>query len=347
MSNTTISKVGGRRRLAMAGGPLRLDLLPNPFGPSIRVQEALAAQDDLHLHDHAREQRLKVRLGELAGVPAEWIVLTNGADDALLMTMLAQRERGPVVLFPPTDPAGERLARLAATPSIAVPRSHRFSVDINPSEELDAPPEGMAIVQSPNDPTGTLLAAPDAVRLSRRFRVLVVDERHGEYSGRTLTPLVREFDNIIVIQSLETWAGLAGLPVAYLIARPALARQIDAYRPVPRVSAAAMIAAHATLDDLAYVRATVRRIRDEKSHLFRMLRKLNMLQPLPSWANFLLARIERGTAQEIQQALAARDIFVYRPVHPALDQHLRIAAATPETTRLLKEALVEISRELP
>jgi histidinol-phosphate/aromatic aminotransferase/cobyric acid decarboxylase-like protein len=78
-----------------------------------------------------------------------------------------------------------------------------------------------------------------------------------------------------------------------------------------------------------------------------MLRKLNMLQPLPSWANFLLAQIERGTAQEIQQALAARDIFVYRPVDPALDQHLRIVAATPETTRLLKEALVEISRDLP
>jgi histidinol-phosphate aminotransferase len=237
MSNTTISKVGGRRRLALAGGPLRLDLLSNPFGPSMRVQEALASQDDLHLHDHAREQRLKARLGALVGVPAEWIVLTNGADDALLMTMLAQRERGPVVLFPPTDPAGERLARLAATPSIAVPRSHRFSVDISPSVEIDAPAEGLAIVLSPNDPTGTLLAAPDAVRLSRRFRALIVDERHGEYSGRTLTPLVREFDNIIVIQSLETWAGLAGLPIAYLIARPALARQIEAYRPVPRVSA--------------------------------------------------------------------------------------------------------------
>ena len=93
--------------------------------------------------------------------------------------------------------------------------------------------------------------------------------------------------------------------------------------------------------------ATVRRIRDEKSHLFRMLRKLNMLQPLPSWANFLLVQIERGTAQEIQQALAQRDIYVYRPVDPVLDQHLRIAAATPETTRLLKEALIEIGRELP
>jgi hypothetical protein len=29
-----------------------------------------------------------------------------------------------------------------------------------------------------------------------------------------------------------------------------------------------------------------------------------------------------------------------------LDRHLRIAAGTPETTRLLKEALIEMSREL-
>ena len=78
-----------------------------------------------------------------------------------------------------------------------------------------------------------------------------------------------------------------------------------------------------------------------------MLRKLNLLRPLPSWANFVLAKIERGNAESIQQDLAAHDIFVYRPVDPALDQHLRIAAATPETTRLLKEALVEIALEIP
>lgn len=336
-----------RRKLAASGGPIRLDLLSNPFGPSMRVQEALAAEDDLHLHDLARDRQLKERLARLSGVPADWIVLTNGADEALLMCLLAQRERGPALLFPPTDPSQQRLARLAAVETREHPRSHRYGVEIPLTASIDAPAESMAIVQSPNDPTGTALETTDAVRLSRRFRLLVVDERHTEYGGRSMTPLAREFDNIVVIQSLELWAGLTGLPIAWLIARPAVARQIEAYRPSPRVAAASVIAALATLDDLTYVKATVRRIRDEKSHLFRTLRKLNMLQPLPSWSNFMLARTERGEAAWHQQQLAQRDIFVYRPTSPELPRHLRIAAVTPETTRILKEALIEIALDLP
>jgi histidinol-phosphate aminotransferase len=347
MKSAPISKSPERRRLALAGGPIRLDLLANPHGPSLYVQEALAAADGLHLQDLRSEQRLKERLGQMHGVPAEWLVLTNGADEAIMMAMLAQRSWGPVVLYTPSDPVQQRLARFAAVEVVEEARSARYAVEIDAHRPQVAPPAAMAIVQSPNDPTGTLLAAPDAVRLMRRHRVLIVDERHGEYAGRSLLPLVREFDNIAVIQSFEMWAGLAGLPFAYVIARPALGRQIEAFRPAARVSSAAIVAAHATLDDMTYVRATARRVRDEKSHLFRMLRKLNMLQPLPSWANFMLAQIERGTAEQIQQGLAARDIFVYRPLDPRLDRHLRIAAGTPETTRLLKEALIDISRELP
>ncbi len=230
-----------RRKLEASGGPIRLDLLTNPFGPSIRVQEALAAEDDLHLYDSRRERRLKERLARLSGVPVEWIVLTNGADEALHMCLLAQRERGPALLFPPTDAAQARLAQLAAVATNSHPRSESFDVEIAADKRIDAPATSMALVQSPNDPTGTILETADAVRLSRRFRQLVIDERHAEYGGRTLTPLAREFDNIVVIKSFEMWAGLNGLPLAWLIARPPLARQIEAYRPSARVTAAAMI----------------------------------------------------------------------------------------------------------
>ncbi|MCC6704048.1 MAG: histidinol-phosphate aminotransferase family protein [Thermomicrobiales bacterium] len=336
-----------RRKLETSGGPIRLDLLSNPFGPSIRVQEALAAEDELHLHDLRRDRRLKERLAELSGVPAEWIVLTNGADEALHMCLLAHRGRGPALLFTPTDPNQARLAQLAGVETYTHPRSHRFMVETGLTTEFVAPPASLAVVQSPNDPTGTILETTETVRLSRRFERLVIDERHAEYGARSLTPLVREFENIAVIQSLELWAGLNGLPIAWVIAPPKLAREIEAHRPSARVAAAAVVAALATLDDLTYVRATVRRIRDEKLHLFRTLRKLNLLQPLPSWANFILARIERGDAAAIQQQLAQRDIFVYRPTEPELPRHLRIAAATPETTRLLKEALIDIARDLP
>jgi histidinol-phosphate aminotransferase len=199
---------------------------------------------------------------------------------------------------------------------------------------------------SPNDPTGTELAPIDAVRLSRRCAVVVVDERHAEYGSRTLLPLVREFDNIIVLRSFEMWAGLLGLPVAYAIAPPRLAALIAGFASANPVATGGIIAAEATLDDVAYVQATVQRVREEKSRLYRTLRKLNMMQPLPSWANFLLAHVERGNAEWFRRELALRDVIVHHPPQPGLEDYLRISGTRPEHTNALKDALIEIAASL-
>ena len=335
-----------RRKLVLSGGPIRLDLLTNPFGPSVRVSEALAAEPDLHLHDPRREQALRAQIGAMIGAPAAWITLVNGIDEALWTLFIAQRAHGPVALFPPTDPGHERIARLAGADVVCIERSPRWQAEIDPAEPGALTSSTLALVQSPNDPTGGLLDATNAVRLSRACRLVAIDERHGEYTGRTHVPLVREFDNVVVLQSFETWAGLSGLPFAWIVARPPVTAALAASRPAPRVATAAAIAALATLDDITYVRATAMRIRDEKARLYRTLRKLNIVRPLPSWANFLLVHVERGDASALQMELARRDVFVYRPEHPALDGYLRIAAGTPETTRLLRDALIDIARDI-
>jgi histidinol-phosphate/aromatic aminotransferase/cobyric acid decarboxylase-like protein len=86
--------------------------------------------------------------------------------------------------------------------------------------------------------------------------------------------------------------------------------------------------------------ATVRRVREERARLFRMLRKLNMLQPYPSWANYSLARIERGSAAEFAANLARRNIIIHHPPHPELAHFFRISATQPAATDALRHALI-------
>src|SRR5206468_11935703 len=122
------------------------------------------------------------------------------------------------------------LARSLGIELARFPRSSRFAVDVDPNGHWDLPRGATALVASPNDPTGTLLSAQDAVRLSRRCELVVVDERHGEYGGRSLVPLVREFDNVIVLQTFETWAGLSGFPFAFAIGPAKIVGQIARHR---------------------------------------------------------------------------------------------------------------------
>jgi histidinol-phosphate aminotransferase len=175
----------------------------------------------------------------------------------------------------------------------------------------------------------------------------VIDERHAAYSPRTLAPLVREFDNLVLLQTFETFAALTAFPLAWAIAPPRIAREIaDHGRPSgpARVSVVAGIAA---LEAATEIKATVRQVMIEKGRLFRQLRKLSMISPpYPSWGNFLLARIERGTTGFFVPRLAERGIFVHPVNARELPNHVRISAVSIEATYALKQALIDIALDL-
>jgi histidinol-phosphate aminotransferase len=311
------------------------------------VFDALAGEAALNQPAGDREATLHLRLARHVGVPPSWLTLADGLDELLGMVLRWRREAGAVVLFPPDDPEAGPRATGYGVDVIELARGPRLGLALDPATLAELPPGATALATSPNDPVGSLLGSQDAVRMARGCAVVVIDERHVAYAGRTLVPLAREFENLVVLQSFETWAGLAGLPLAYAVAPPRLTAELARYRRPDGVATGAVVAALATLDDLAHVQGTVARVREEKGRLYRTLRKLNMLSvPYPSWGNFLLARIERGDATLYERELARRGILVHRPPHPALrDTHLRISATFPEHTLALKEALVEIAAQ--
>ena len=346
MSRPGASGVGlaGRRPVA---SPVRLDALTNPYGASLRVPEALAALDEPVLSLDAREDALRRRIATGHGVGADAVLLTNGMDEVLTSIFLWWRRADrPVILFPPTEPAQSRHAALHGVETVQVHRGESFRLELDAALAAELPPGSLALVDSPHDPTGSVLAPQEAVRLARACRLVVVDERHVEYGARTVLPLVREFDNVVVLRTFETWAGLSWLPVAYAIGPAVLIRQLAEYRPSAAVAAGGLVAAEATLDDLPYVQATVRRVREERSRLYRSLRKLNMVRPFPSWANFLLVRVERGGRDKVARELERRGVAVHRPPQPGLAAYLRISATRPEQTDALRRALVEMAADL-
>jgi histidinol-phosphate aminotransferase len=337
------------RSLQTSRPPIRLDLLDNPYGPSMAVLEALSAPSDGRGWaggEQPSSARLRRALSRYLEVPLSWLLVTNGIDELLDALYLWRRDQGPLVLFPPSNPSEVRRAAIHRVPVVTLQRTAAFALDLDLETVADLPPGCWAIVQSPNDPTGTLLDPLDAVRLARACEVLVIDERHGAYAGRSLLPLVREFENIVLVQTMETWAGLRSFPVAYAMAPPGVLSHLGACLGSDEIPLGNMSAAVATLSDLAHVQLTIHRVRQERSRLYRMLRKLNMVTPCPSWGNFLPVRVERGSANEIVSGLAEHGIRVHLPPQSELATMLRISAGFPEHSDALKQALIAIGREL-
>ena len=201
----------------------------------------------------------------------------------------------------------------------------------------------MVALSSPNNPTGNLTPHTAIVQLLHTGVWVLVDETYFEFSDRTVAPLVGEFDNLVVLRSFGPWAGLHGLPVGYALCSTRAAARLQRLTPPGGLKRAAQLAAIASLGDRENLMQRVHRIRLERGRLYRQLRKLHLLQPYPSDANFLLCRMTRGEASTVQRHLQADGILVKAISDRWLSNHLRIGVGRPEDTNLLITSLKKLA----
>lgn len=324
----------------------RLDELTNPYAPTDAVADVLGDLDQYAWADAEHALVLRRRLGQQYGVDHRWVLLADGVAD-LYQALARWREPvGSLVTFPPTEHPELGAALRQPDDVVSIRRQPDFSLGVTPGMGMLRGCSA-TVAMSPNDPTGTLVRVQELVRLTRQCELIVIDERHGGYSPRSTAPFAREFDNLTVFQSMEWWAGLRRWPLAWAIAPPSIIESLGSYLTSAGPTREAMLAALATLDDWSWMRESLRRVTFERGRLYRQLRKLNMITPLyPSWANFLLARFERGDTAFFLPKLEERGIHVHPITDPKLPNHVRVSAVSAEATDALKRALIEIALDL-
>jgi histidinol-phosphate aminotransferase len=325
---------------------IKLDQNENPYGPSLRVQEALAAYDRFHLYPDPEGRAIRERLATYTGMPSERILLGNGADDLIDLIYLLTVDPGDeVIVAPPTFETYGTRAELRGARLVEVPRLPDFSIDIDAMVQATTLRTKVITLVSPNNPTGNVISPDHLVRLLQLGPLVVLDEAYYEFAERSFLPLAREFDNLVVLRSFSKWSGLAGLRLGYGIFPAEFMPYLWKIKPPYNVNVAALIAAQATFEDIEWLRSTVVRIRVERARLYRQLRKLTLIQPCPSQGNFLLCRVLHGEAESVRERLADCGIIV-RGYDGALSGYLRISVGRPEDTDALMKALLAIAERL-
>ncbi|MEI6245149.1 MAG: histidinol-phosphate transaminase [Acidobacteriota bacterium] len=338
---------------------LRLHLNENRGGCSPAVLQALQR---LTTEDIASYPDYTAAIDAAAayfGVPADWVMLVNGLDDAVRLLSEAAANRGAltpagpgsfsgVILDPAFDMyaagilgAGGRVSRVAPRENFV------FSLD----DVLAASEEARLIyLTDPNNPTGIGLptGAVEALSAARPEATIFLDEAYADFSGRSFIPTLRSaperFPNVIVGRTFSKAFGLAGLRVGVLIAPPATLAPIEALPSPFNVNAAAAVALPAALSDPAWMRSTVAEAAESRQAVYDYCDRVG-LEYWRSEANFVLVRVAEDTASTtaIVEAFAARDILVRdRSSAPGCRGCIRITTGLLAHTARCLRALEEI-----
>ncbi len=325
---------------------LRLHQNENPYGCSLLVQESLSIHDGFAYQPGPISQSLLQAVSRYLGRPASDLYLTNTPFELLERVLRVCAEPGDgVIAYAPHTSQLTQAAQNAGLNVLAAPRIDG-KVVATQALRLRSATVNTVFLGTPNDPTGDVASPLEVLSLLRSGATVIAEETYAEFTERGLGILVGEFPSFISLRSFAPWAGLWGIPVSYAVAASETAARLDRVWPQADLTAASRIAAGASLDDSALLLNRVKHMRLERARLFRRLRKLNFLQPLPSHGPFMLCEVTRGDPQHIVELLAGEGVLIHWCGEEGLPNHLRISVGTPQHTDTLMVAMCRIAVRL-
>ncbi|MFC1967239.1 histidinol-phosphate transaminase [Chloroflexota bacterium] len=330
-----------------ASGVIKLDANENPYGCSPKAIKALADYKDWQVYPDAGQVRLRRSLQGYTGIDAGFIVAATGSGELLDDLLCLLLEPGDEVInCTPTFDLYRFRTMINDGRLVDVPRRDDYSVDVGAVKLAISARTKLIVLANPNNPTGNTVPQKDILELAETGMPLLIDEAYYEFCGETVAPLTAKYANLMVLRTFSKWAGLAGLRLGYGIFPAEIAAYLLKIKLPYNVNAAAVIAAQASLEDVAYLTENVKAIIGERERLFGELSKLAWLKPFPSQANYILCLLKKGSAGKLHLKLQEKGILVRYFDQPRLQNCIRVSAGKPEQTDALMKVLRDLEEEI-
>ncbi len=236
------------------------------------------------------------------------------------------------------------ISALAAGATPVVAAEHDRTANIDALLAACTPHTRLVFLANPNNPTGTMVSTAEVTRLAEGLppqALLVLDGAYAEFiegfDGHA--SLVETRDNVVMTRTFSKIYGLGGARIGWGYGPAHVIDALNRVRGPFNVSAAALAAAEAAVQDTTYTT----RCRAENSRWRAWLReKLAEIGIMSdeSFANFILARFaDTTTAAAADSYLQTRGLIVRNVAGYGLPECLRITIGDEIACRAVVSAL--------
>lgn len=260
-----------------------------------------------------QQKQIKEKLAAIKGVPASQIFIGNGSDECIdiLYRAFCNPGKDNVIICPPTYGMYEVSANINDVEVRKARLLDDFQLDLVHMETLVDEHTKIIWLCSPNNPTGNSLNREDIEMVLNNFDGLVViDEAYINFSRqRSFIPELKEYPNMVILQTLSKAWGLAGLRLGMAFASEAIIEVYNKVKPPYNISQAVQELVIKALDNVQDVNAMIQIIVEERKRLEQELPSLPcVVKVYPSDSNSLL--VKTVDAKAIYQYLLTQQIVV-------------------------------------
>ena len=319
---------------------LRMMSNENLLEPSQNVLDAILNASRLGNLYPDSGPMLRQKLGEMAGLTGENVVLGNGSTDVINFVIHTFVAPGDEVVIPvPTFAMYETRTRICGGVPVLVPMNSDFSWNVDAMLAAVNPRTKLIFICSPNNPTGNQIAESDLRRILELGIPTYFDEAYFELENQPATRayLIKTYPHMIVGRTLSKAYGLAGFRVGYCLCEESLANYFNRVKLPWNVSLPALAAALAGVENADDAQSKRQNIIAGRETIIAEINRMEGFRAFASEGNFVLidASCLGVPSSEIMDAMIKRGIFI-RPMgtHHMRQGFVRVTIGTPEQNQL-------------
>lgn len=321
---------------------IKLNTNECPYPPAPGVEKALQGLDCeiLRKYPDPDVADLRAILAKRYHVNFNQVFVGVGSDDVLSMAFLTYFNSDKPILFPDiTYSFYDVWADLYRIPYECQKLDENFKI----KKEDYFKENGGVVIANPNAPTG--LAMPvseieDIIKANQDV-VVIVDEAYVDFGGESALPLIEEYENLLVVQTFSKSRSMAGMRIGVAFGNPKLIKYLEDAKfsfNSYTMNTTSIISGVASVEDEDYFQKTVAKVIATREKTKQELKELGFTFP-DSKTNFIFAKHEKISGQEIFDALKENRIFVRHWNKPRISDYLRISIGTDEEMQTMVDFL--------
>ncbi len=315
---------------------IKLNTNECPYPPAPKVRELISGlrYEDMRLYPDPEASSLIKALSGYYNVPEDQIFVGVGSDDVLSMAYLTFFNSDNPILFPDiTYSFYDVWAELYKVPYKKIPLRDDFTIDFT-EYYGDKQPNGGIIIANPNAPVGIYepVSKIEDVVAHNPDSVCIIDEAYIDFGGESALPLIKKYDNVLIVQTFSKSRAMAGMRIGYAFGSKKLIKYMQDAKfsfnsyTMNRPSLELGIAA---IEDDVYFKETCNKIIATRERVKKELSALGFTFP-DSKANFIFAKHDKLTGEELFLALKNAGIYVRHWNADRIYNYLRITIGTDQ-----------------
>jgi len=321
---------------------IKLNTNENPYPPSKKVMEAMknAIGNDLKLYPDPTCSDLTYEIANYYKLNIEEVFIGNGSDEILAFSFMAFFSKNKQILFPDISYTFYKVyAELFDLDYKLIKLDENFDI---PLEEFKNE-NGGVIIPNPNAPTGKYVNIQCLKNLvkANKDSVVIIDEAYIDFGGESMVKFIKEYDNLLVIQTLSKSRSLAGLRVGFALGNKDLIEGLNRIKnsinsyTIDRV---AIAGAKEAIKDDDYFKEITKKIIHTREKVSKDLERLDF-RVLESKSNFVFVSHNKISGKLLYEKLKDNGVLVRYFNKDRIDNFLRITIGTDEEMGILIEKL--------